>query len=210
MRLILITLLVGLSVVLQGQEYSLDFEHGACYPQLNNRLRLVTQDGSCSHVRLAVDKGEIEDITDCQYRLRTDRDGRVLLSVFAIDDGALLEQLEIRVVPWPAPTVYFGSSRSHEREMSLGEAKAHLGIFAPIEQFDICGRFEILDFRFTLIRNGDLVLQHRNTGGRFDEVIREQQTNLKAGDQLRFDQIRVKMPGQSLPGEAATFNVLVR
>jgi hypothetical protein len=206
---IFIALLLPLLCSTMGYSQTIAIENikqNVANPGLENPLNIVVEGIPCDQVAVVTNNGTMKYEGDCHYVFIPHRVGEASIVIFKINgkDTVQLAEQKYWIKSWPVPEAVIGDKKSGT--MGLGQFKAQNGIIAPIGIFDINGTFAVQSFRMQIVRNGEVVASVLNDGSRFEEKARAQMDKIQVNDQVIFDQIKVRMPGQD---GAITVNTIV-
>ena len=176
------------------------------YPGWDNPLSIVVEGIPCDQIAVVTNNGTMKYEGDCHYVFIPHRVGEASIVIFKINgkDSVQLAERRYRIKPWPVPEAVIGGKKSGT--MNSGQFKAQDGINVPLSGFDISGKHAVQSFRMQIVKKGEVVASVVNNGARFEEKTRAQIDKIQVNDQVIFDQIKVKMPGQE---GAITVNSIV-
>ena len=183
-----------------------NIKQNVAYPGLENPLSIVAEGIPCDQVAVVTNNGTMKYEGDCHYVFIPHRVGEASIVIFKINgkDSVQLSERRYRIKPWPVPEAVIGGKKSGT--MNSGQFKAQDGINVPLSGFDISGKHAVQSFRMQIVKKGEVVASVVNNGARFEEKTRAQIDKIQVNDQVIFDQIKVKMPGQE---GAITVNSIV-
>ena|SRR5687768_8243793 len=185
---------------LQGQIVAIELNYPVAWPGLDNSLTIVVEGVACKHLYVGTDNGSIKlRDTNCRYSYIPKKVGESFLFVYntAHNDTVLIEKRRIVVRRWPDQPAEFALKTSGT--ISLGEFFAQPGVNARISGFDMSGNHEIRSYKIKVIRNGEVILELTNTGGRFEPGNSIKLEIVKRSDDILFENIMAMLPGEDTP-----------
>ena len=131
-----------------------------------------------------------------RYTIRASQPGEGTITV---EGGALQPQtFRYRVKRMPDPVLRLGA-QYRSGTMGNGAFKAQGGLAAVIENFDIDARCEIISYKVTHLRNGQVLAAATNSGGRYSPEVRAIIDEACPGDTYLFGEVSARCPGDTEP-----------
>ena len=127
-----------------------------------------------------------------KYIARADRPGKATILVEAPN---YRQEVEFRVKSIPDPVAVLEKVETMGGEISISAFKELKSVEPKLFGFDMDAQCNVLGFNFIFIRKDEDPQQAANPGGAFTTKVLEFVENVKAGDQIIFDNIRAKCPG---------------
>ena len=179
------------------------------YPGLNNYLTIVSENVKCVDLVVKVDNGIIKKEAPCKFKYKPERVGKANVSIFKIQnkDTIHIEEKQLLIKRWPNPKARIGRFESGEIPKSM--LLFHSREIVQIEAFDICGRHTVQKFQFHVIKNNEITKSISNKGGKFNKEIISTINALNWGDKIIIDNIKVKMPGESISREIEKLEFII-
>ncbi|MCF8239712.1 MAG: hypothetical protein K9I85_16225 [Saprospiraceae bacterium] len=196
-----LTLLISLFIVqLQSQTVAIELNYPVAWPGNENPLTIVVEEVSCRHLYIKTDNGKITPgENDCGFRYFPSKVGASHFYIYntSNNDTILIEERRIIVRQWPEQPAEFAHKKSGT--ISRGEFLAQSGVDARISGFDMSGSHKVYSYEIKVVRNSEIVLEPSNTGGPFESKIRERLVIIQSNDEILFEKIMAKMPGEDTP-----------
>ena len=129
-----------------------------------------------------------------KYIARAGRPGKATILVEAPN---YRQEVEFRVKPIPDPVAVLENSGMSSGVIQISTLKELKSIESKLFGFDMDAQCNILGFSFIFVRKGEDPDQAVNAGGIFTPKVLEFINSVKAGDQIIFNNIRTKCPGDA-------------
>lgn len=130
------------------------------------------------------------------YTIRASQPGEGTITV---EGGALQPQtFRYRVKRLPDPVLRLGA-QYRSGTIGNGAFKAQGGLAAVIENFDIDARCEMIQYKVTQLRNGQMLASAVNTGARYSPAVRAIIDEARPGDTYLLGEVSARCPGDTEP-----------
>ena len=169
-------------------------------PGKENPLTIVVEEVSCRHLYIKTDNGKITPgDNDCGFIYIPSKVGASHFYIYNTfnNDTILIEERRIIVRQWPEQSAEFAHKKSGT--ISRGEFLAQSGVDARISGFDMSGSHKVFSYEIKVVRNGEIALELINTGVSFESKNRERLEFIQSKDEILFEKIMAKMPGEDTP-----------
>lgn len=134
-----------------------------------------------------------------QYTVRVSSQGKATINVGT--KGKSLTSKEFRVKIIPDPVAKVGNKAGGN--MAAAEMRVQNGLAAILENFDFEAKYEVLGFQVTFVPRRQDPVSAQCNGPYFSEGVKGFQKQMKPGDTIYFEEIRVKGPDgttRKIPG----------
>jgi gliding motility-associated protein GldM len=133
------------------------------------------------------------------YTVTVSTAGKAMVSVGA--KGKTITSREFRVKMIPDPISMVGGKKGGR--INAAEMRVQNGLSAVLENFDFDARFEVLSYQVTFVPKRQDPVSAICTGAYFNSQVQSFQKEMKPGDSVYFEEIRVKGPDgttRKIPG----------
>ncbi|MCO5231289.1 MAG: gliding motility protein GldM [Chitinophagales bacterium] len=133
------------------------------------------------------------------YVVRVTNSGKTQVNVTA--KGKTLTSKEFRVKMIPDPVASVGGKKGGR--VSSAEMRVQNGLSAILENFDFDARFEVISYQVTFVPKRQDPVSAVCNGAYFNSQVQSFQKEMKPGDSVYFEEIRVKGPdgtARRIPG----------
>ena len=162
------------------------------YCGFDNPIAIAMEKVPCSELKVSVSEGAtITQVSDCNYNVRADQVGDVLITV---EGGGTIFKKRLRAKRMPDP-IAVASNGKHGGILSVGEAQALNGVIARVSGFDMDATCAMQSFDVVIKQMRKDVVMFTNQGAVFSGVIGVLFRGLQAGDTVIFSNIRCRCPG---------------
>lgn len=124
------------------------------------------------------------------YTVRVSTAGKATVNVSA--RGKSLTSKEFRVKMIPDPVAKVGGKNGGR--MNAAEMRVQNGLAAVLENFDFDARFEVVSYQVTFVPKRQDPVSAVCNGAYFNSQVKSFQSEMKPGDMIYFEEIRVKGP----------------
>lgn len=169
------------------------------YAGLDNRLIVAAYQYPCKSLIVTTTLGSIKHTDEvCNYFLRSGKPGiaTVEVKVKKGRDTLLLGSMPIRIDAIPDPVAMVAGKRGGSIPKNV--MAAQLGPVAELLWIGICGWFEVVRFRITIIRDEKVIYCKHLEGTLFDEEVRGRFKAMQPGDTVIISGLAAKGPDEKI------------
>ncbi|HUH74368.1 MAG TPA: gliding motility protein GldM [Chitinophagales bacterium] len=139
------------------------------------------------------------------YVVNVSTAGKASVNVAA--KGKTITSREFRVKMIPDPVASVGGKKGGR--MNAAEMRVQNGLSAVLENFDFDARFEVLSYQVTFVPKRQDPVSAVCNGAYFNSQVQSFQKEMKPGDSVYFEEIRVKGPdGKTRPIPGIVFTLI--
>ncbi|WP_162903305.1 GldM family protein [Taibaiella koreensis] len=170
---------------------SMDKVHVA-YELVDNHIIAAVEGCPCKDIQVVTDFGTIKEGEEpCAFIFNAPGSGRATFTVSRIKgkDYRELGKTIYRVKPLPLPLVTVGGVQ--HGDMQVAKFRAQHGMIAAMQDgWDF--RLEVVSFRMSVSRNGEIIFNEENVGPAFNDVLKPFLIKVQPGDIVLFSGIRCR------------------
>lgn len=182
--------------------FSLHLEEPACvigldrmnvfYCGVDNPVSILVRGVPEAEVRIEASGVTIKKDGNMHYAVRASTPGEGSITI----SGGKLQPVtfKYRVKRTPDPEVLLGAAH-WGRNISSGEFKAQGGLAAVMSGFDVCGNCEMVSYKVSRLRNGQLLAEAINNRARYEAAAQAIINAAQPGDTYIFDEVKTRCPG---------------
>jgi len=203
-----IILIGGLNLLSQSTSVEIGYPHA--YPGLENHMKIVVENTSCEQLLVKADRGIVRlGKYPCEFKLISNQVGEEYLTISKIElnDTIQIERRRIIIKKWPKQPAEFG--RIQNGTMSRSEFLVNQEVIARISGFDMSGKHKVKSYGINLLRNGKIIFELKNTGGKIEAKNLMKLKNIEHNDIVEFIEILAYIVGEKEPRKLNDIKVTI-
>ncbi|MCB0642565.1 MAG: hypothetical protein KDC44_13040 [Phaeodactylibacter sp.] len=193
------------SIELIGQEVSTNFDHSYVLAGFGVPIEVFSKKELCDSLIICAAVGRVKRgdaySGKCWFLYHANKVG--LDSIFICkqigQDTLTLEKIPVVVAPWPEHKARFAGSEEFSGTLKVKRSRLFdfsTGLYVPIQVDECSGYLKIAGFKLLIVREGELIFETINYGGRFMKSTLHGLKEVLVGDKIVLKEIKVKMPGE--------------